>query len=438
MAETGFAEFDCLVLGDDPAGLWALGELEKRSHGKLRLGYVSFEPHLRPVALPTAIARRFDIPVTKTWSPEMVSPQAVLSWDPISAGSRFPELALLASHDGWLDSPSRLVRGLKGAIQQNPDLIGFGRGLALAFGRTGKVSPEWAALYAWLFTELCWWRPADALSKQIRVFHANPRENSIEKIAPMTKTKLGYAVQLQGYEPLFSQWVILNLPSTPLRTILQKEEVCENLGISFAQEPIPSKALFPLTLTLDPTVVPLNVRPVSVFFDSWEIPDPEAEILPFEISRTQDATRMTLWIHGARDFSLDSLLSQCRAAIGKMNRLFPFLSGSIRHIEPTLDLESCYSEDARRFAIETFEDSLVEIYDYCWLHSRLRLPRVERLGPLMNAHLPYPWGSLHTAREVVEPMLKHLMKPILKAEKHAQAKEEAARRKSTPRPGARL
>ncbi len=422
------SEFDCIVLGDDPSGLWLLNQLWQQSHGKLRLAHVSFDKDHTPIPLPTLVGSRFNIAPSISWSPEMLSPKGTKSWDAATVSKLFPLLGHLMAKPDLLDQSGKLMKALAECVRKEPDLIGFGEGLALTFGKAAKISPALSALYAWLYCEVSYWRPHDELPEGVFRFHWNAKDHFVEKLSP--RGKLGISLQCRDQDPIVSQWVVFNDSWTKLKQLLKQNDVCDSLGLSFSEDTPPSRALYPVTLSVDPGIIPVSVRPVSVYFDSWEIPDMETEICPVQLIKSEAETKLVVWVPGAKDFSLDHLLADCRNGLGRMNRLFPFLTTAIKHIEPSLDLESCYSQDARQAVIETFESRAVESYHFCWLHSKLRISGVERLGPFMNTHWPFPWGGLIAAKELLGPMAKELLKPILKAEKQAAA----AARKSAPPP----
>src|SRR4051812_34151963 len=100
------ADFDCVVLGNEPAGLWLLDALDKQQN--LKLGWArEQEPHsdflMRKLAVPTPVARAFGLSTEPAWNPELIFPGRSFEWNQEKLKSLCPELALI---DLW-NAPAR-------------------------------------------------------------------------------------------------------------------------------------------------------------------------------------------------------------------------------------------------------------------------------------------------------------------------------------------
>src|SRR5688572_12550005 len=87
--------FDCIIVGDEPAGLWFLNryhELLGNSVPAPRLGWLSFTTRPTTVPVPVTIAKSYGIKVKDEWAAEIITPKETLVWDKASIQKRFPEL----------------------------------------------------------------------------------------------------------------------------------------------------------------------------------------------------------------------------------------------------------------------------------------------------------------------------------------------------------
>lgn len=85
-------EFQCVVLGDEPAGLWILRRLRELAP-EARLGWVSYEQIPPPVCVPVSLARPFRLKeLGPSWSAEIVTPSRTLPWSAEALRAAFPEL----------------------------------------------------------------------------------------------------------------------------------------------------------------------------------------------------------------------------------------------------------------------------------------------------------------------------------------------------------
>ena len=144
--------FDCVIIGDEPAGLWLLQkylslhrQLEQDSHPKApklktpRLGWIRFSRVTSAVALPVAAARAFGIEVVKPWSAEIVTPDKTMTWQPSTISERFPELPREISQRLFksLGPPTaQQLSAIRFALRAQPELLSWAGGLWKYFGRS--------------------------------------------------------------------------------------------------------------------------------------------------------------------------------------------------------------------------------------------------------------------------------------------------------------
>lgn len=393
-------EFDCIVLGDEPAGLWLLTELAKlsRSTGKAaRLGLLSLGEEPRRVPFPARLASDFGIEVDRIWHAEVLTPTARFLWEEKTLEERFPFLSV---HD-LVSSPLRLAARDKLAqktILKHPDLFLFAKGIWKFLGRTSRLRPETILVSALMATDLCSWEPLLQLPEALEKFHVNPAENPIEEIRRVRSDLLLF--KCREKEAWLTRKLVINCP---LRQLTPFCSVSADLlrWLPVRANILSRSALFPLALAVENEVVPVPVQPLNFFFETTEVPDTEREVWPFEMFKEASTKTLTLWAQGPREIAPEFLAERFRQGVQQLQKLFPHLASGLKSLSLPLSAGDCLSEDRRSVYYDHLELSARESYAAISLEARTRLHPLRLLSPFVQCHLPYPLGPLQQAQKTL-------------------------------------
>jgi hypothetical protein len=415
-------EFDCVVFGDEPAGLWLLQSLARESVVPLKLGWIRGRSS-RPVALPTTVARAFGIPTGETWSPELVFPEDSLSWTAASLRARYPDVPLVDLWDAALPSSRAHLNTARAALFRYPELVGQAAGIWKWAGKSWALSPEMMLIGSLQYLETSFWEPMCHVPHEIDRWAVEADVPVIESIKPLRAGSI--AVQLKEADPFFTKVFIFNSPLCDLKVSLSQLPHKE-WPFDVPALPRVSQRLYRLRLQVENGVVPRGTPPICLFFDSDEIPDKDCEMSPVEFTRHENATQIDSWISAPQECSLELLMDRFRQGVRRLNRQMPFLPMSTIHIEAPLGLETCHDEERRQLALSSLEASAIEIYDTTMLHARTPRRGIFDLGPHICSHLLFPLGPLSEAREIRDAILRKQKAPKSKISPKSSIHETSA------------
>ncbi len=412
-----FDEFRCVVVGNEPAGLWLLSELERQFQAvgeDAKLGWVSLGGDPPPVSLPSALASSFGIAPSASWSTEILTPRMNIPWTAETLGALFPELPLGDFRDGGRDPIAALLQptalelaAVRAAIVRQPQLIGYAQGLWKAFGRTQQVLPEAAVHYARFLTQLQWWSPEKDLSSNIQRMDLSTA-NAMEKFK--IRKPEGVSVSFKDFGEITSQKWILNLDLRSLLTVCtQCPEFLRLLNLHW--EPATLQALYPLRILTEAGAIPAPMPPMAIAFDNDLIPDPGTEIWPMTLRAADENRELTVWASAPGLVSLEAVSDGFRQGLNRAERVFPFLSQSLLQLSMPLGMESCFEESERRAACDALQESSVEIYSQTSFYTDTRTRSVSLLLPYLGCHLPHPIGNLLAARNIVSTVVPKKKRP---------------------------
>ncbi len=413
-----FDEFGCVVLGNEPAGLWLLSELERQYAAvgeEARLGWVSLGGDPAPVCLPTELGKSFGVSPTATWSTEILTPRMNIPWTAKSVSDRFPELpaadmSLNANRDlaAALAQPTAPeLAAIRTAIAKHPQLIGHAQGLWKAFGRTQHVLPESAVHYARFLTQLQWWSPEKDLSPQIQRRNLSTA-NGMESFK--VRKPEGVSISFRDFGEITSRKWILNLDLRSLLTLCaQCPEFLQQLNLHW--EPATLQALYPLRLRVEADAIPAPMPPMAVAFDTDLIPDPATEIWPMTLRNSAELRELTVWASAPGLVSLEAISERFREGLRRAQEIFPFLSRKLIQISMPLGMDSCFGEDERRSVCDALQESSMEVYHQTSFYTDTRATSISLLLPYLGCHLPYPIGNLLAARKIAAAMVPKRKRP---------------------------
>lgn len=398
-------EFDFLIIGNEPAGLWLARRLREELASETpapRIGWVDFGP-APECFFPDKVASLFQLPPADPatlFSPAIVSPERTLSWREETLSEFFPELpsSLLGSYapKAPLAPTSAEMSSLRYALRGHPELLPLSAGLWKRLGRAPNLHPETILAATLLCTKLRVWHPTEDLPSSIDAFRLDPVTN------PLTGMKASrggeIALQFQGLPPLLSRKWILNLPFHLLRRLTQNTpELAALLHASPAMRC--HTGLFGLELEVAPGGIPANLSPLTTVLETESIPDLDEEVWPLQLRSKGDKTALTLWATAPQEVSLESTLDQFRKGLGRLNHLFPFLADSIDSLSVPLGMESCFDDETRAAAYDLLEARHWECYQAVSFQTQSRSTALDTFFPFLNCHLPYPVGPMVTAQQ---------------------------------------
>lgn len=429
-------EFQYVILGDEPAGLWLarrLWEEGKDVNPPPRIAVIHWTDLPRPTLFPAKLTSSFQIKAPeKRWSAEVVTPRQNFLWNDATLAKKFPELppTLLTG-----DSPPTDIRpnhaqwnAIRRTIKTHPEILGFSAGLWKAMGRSHKLHPETLVFGTLLCTEIFDWEPLAELPEAVQRFSLLAENNVLEEAKPLRGGNL--CLQFQGQPPISAGQVFLNVS---FRRLALLSGGCRDLwnlihtdGSLRAHE-----ASYPCRLRVENHGLPWTLQPLTIAFDTDEIPEIHSEIWSVQHRALSDERELTLWADSARELSLEAVLHSFRQGMQRLNRLFPFLSRSLIQVSTPLSMESCFEESQRRNAMTLLDSNAREWYDLTSFHTQTKHPALQTLFPFLRCQLPYPVGPLLEAQRLLEGIKNGFDKQKRaqdRAKRRAEAKAEKAAR----------
>ncbi len=400
-----FDDFHCIVIGNEPAGLWLLCALD-RAYRELqitpRLGWIPQGGATRPVHLPTAFASSLGIEPRAPWAVEFVTPNETITWNKRTVSERYADLQLpqfIQDPLVALTAPNKEEKlRTRRAILQSPELVGYAQGLWKLLGRAEELLPETLVHYARYFTSLQTWQAIEDLPASIERIEALGWQG--DEVGVRAVAGRGLSLRFPKYEEICSEKWVLNCDTRSLlRAFGKSPKLLDLLEVQPQTKTI--SARYSLTLTLQKCTLPCPVPPGTLLFETDSIPDPHTEILPLTLSESQGLQELALWVDGPAKISLEAISDRFKTSLGRVNRLFPFLAGSVLETSMPLGIESCFDSEYRRQIEDRLQLETVELFQNTILSPRTRSKALFHLMPQLGSQLPYPLGTLKTARELV-------------------------------------
>jgi hypothetical protein len=420
-------QYDLIVVGNEPAGLWLMRRwlmAAKSAHLLtprllwIRLG------KCEPVAIPTPIARAFGIEGSSPWSAQIVTPQRTLSWDPATIQELFPhlprDLKNRFSKGDWAPR-SQEKASLHYTLRAQPELLTWATGLWRAVGRAENVSAEtavWAALLAHSFV---WWNAEEALStKKIEKITIDPSKKPGE-----TPLQLSFP---RGGPPIVAEIFQLG---QQLRKVSAKKwlwnstwrqmqwlTTADEQATAATSFPVSRFVEFPFEVLADTEGVRSGTSPLTLYFDTEEIPEERSEIWPIFLYDEDSKKKLQVQVSCNYSLSLETVAEQSREALKRLRTLFPMLLRHERSVFPPLAVETCLCEESRMKTLQSLEWSSRETFRYSRIDTRTKVKNLFALSPSYRCFLPYPLGPLQGAKEMLREWIGR--KNRIWVEKNAQ------------------
>ncbi len=402
-------EFHCVVVGNEPAGLWLLKRLAGATDetGKpLHCAWVRLPTPSEPVAIPTVATAEFGIELKDAWHAELVTKRRNLEWRPEAIQAAFPGLSETlwekpVAGTGFSVRPGRLGAHRK-AIERHPDLLSFATGMWKALGRTPHLQPDvllWSTLLA---TELATWTPTDGLPGNLSIIEACERDNPLEEAKSGERGAL--SLKFRNMKPIVARHWVLNLPFQAFARLSSQSDALSK-WLTTNAEAAANRTLYRFRFKAAEAAVSLAAPPLVVAFDAEVIPDWDTELWPFRVERAGGIATVELTASAPTGVPLDAVLERFRGGMKSLGRLFPFLPTSVQSFSVPLSLDSCYDEAARFSVSRQLEQESIELYANTSLHTVTRHKSLTALFPSVHCGLPYPLGPLTAAKRVVADIL---------------------------------
>lgn len=413
-------EFHCVVVGNEPAGLWLLSRLAGATNeeGKpLNCAWIRLASDPQTIAVPTLAASEFGLALGAPWHAELVTRRRNLEWKPEAIQAAFPGLPdglweKPAPGSGFAVKPGTFNSHRK-ALQKHPELLGFASGLWKALGRTPYLQPEvllWSTLLA---TEMALWNPLEKLPENLTVIRATDLENPLEEAKSVDKGAL--SLKFREMKPIVARHWVLNLPFQAFgRLSAQSDGLTKWLTTN--EEVAANRSLYRFRVKTSASSIPTAVPALVVAFDAEVIPDWDTELWPFHVERSGDTATLELLASAPPGVPLDAVLERFRGGMKSLGRLFPFMPGSVQGFSAPLSLESCYDDEARTAVSASLELDSIELYAHTSLHTATRHKSLTALFPSVHCGLPYPLGPLTAAKRIASDILGKPKKTETKAE----------------------
>ena len=441
-------EFHYVILGDEPAGLWLARRIweeamkppmgvsnshqnpsapseprEARQVPAPKIAVIHWTDLARPTLFPAPLAKRFQLPSpSATWSAEILTPSRALTWNASHLNRLFPDLAPiweglqdLFTNEGTgtplgvaaLRPTPAQSQVLRHAIKRSPELATYASGIWKAVGRSRALAPEsilWGSLFA---TELCDWDPYLELPKEISRISLMAKNNVLQSAKKLPTGQV--LLEFEGQPAIATDQLFLNVSLRRLALLSGgTPDLWDVLPVDDSL--LTFEATYPLQLRVENSGLPCPLQPLTILFDTDEIPDLEREVWSLRYQALSDAKQLTLWAEAPREISLDAVLESFREGMAKLNRLFPYLSRSLQQISPALSMETCFEDSQRIETLTTLDSLAIESYRSSALRTDTRWSGVLSLSPFLHCHLPYPLGPLLEAQRELQQIQRRYEK----------------------------
>ena len=403
-------EFNCVVLGNEPAGLWLLSQISgsfSQSNLKPRFGWLQIGKAPSPLAVPRWAAEPFQLQEAPQWHAELISPRRNLLWETESLRNLFPELSTLLDskeiphHFGHPQAGE--LKTIRRVLQKHPELLGYASGIWKHFGRTQRLHPEMLIWSTLLCRDLMWWNPQASLPKEVETVELTASHNRVEGIERLKEG--GVCIKFQNQTPILARKWLFNLPYQHIRAMDNERRELSTL-LALDEDMRSSQSLYVFQVEAQRQMVPKPMRPLTVMYDTEVIPDWGTEIWPVRLTETPDHKVLEFRVSAPRPAAIETILEGFRQALGRIHRLCPFIAESAVNYSYPLSVETCASQEQRIEITESLEMESIELYDRTSFLTGTRQKGVSAVLPFLNCHLPYPLGSLTSARLVLKDFLK--------------------------------
>lgn len=409
-------DYDLVVVGDEPAGLWLLHHYTQsmQEHGGPgSLAWISLESEQRPRSIPARIGTAFDLQISESWNLEILSPQQNLIWHPDVLRKRFKDLpegtgdrvdksgkdkkkSALEELQTW---DKAWLADMRRALVKNPELFSLSQAVWKWMGRSLPTVSEAQFANTLRFHDFAYWDPSAMIPKDVSRISLSTGLHPVDEF----KTPRGgpTLVSFRGYGSVSAKRWVWNLPWKQLSALCRRSPGLFQLLNPALHDASGAEALYGLRIQADAPAVPVPMRPVSIYMEDWQIPDPQTEMWPVQLFSFGQTKELVLWAGAPAEVSLEATQVAFRAALKRLYRLLPFLPSMTKAMSVALDSECSFHEQTRAAWFERLYETRIELYRGSVGNVGARHSAFTLLIPAIDCHLPYPLGTLMAAKNLV-------------------------------------
>lgn len=404
-------EYDLVVIGDEPAGLWLLhhyAQAMQEHGGPGSMAWISLETEQRPRSIPSLLATAFELQASESWNLEILSPQQNLIWHPEALRKRFPELpdpkveppkdpkrTFLDELQHW---DKAWLSQMRRALARHPELYSLSQAVWKWMGRSLPSVSEAQFAHCYRFHDFSYWDPSQMVPKNVNRIALSPGLHPVEDFSA---SRSGLTqLQFRGFGQVGAKRWVWNLPWKQLHALCRYQPALYQLLNPAMAEASGPEALYGLRISADAAACPVPMRPVSIYMEDWLIPDPQTEMWPIQLFSFGQTKELCVWAGAPAEVSLEATQAAFVEATTRLYRLLPFLPAMTKSMSVGLDSDCSFNEQARSTWFERLYETRIELYRRTLATVGARHPAFHLLIPAIDCHLPYPLGTLLAAKRL--------------------------------------
>lgn len=378
--------FDYLVVGNEPQGLWFLTRLThayQKAKAPLKLGWLKSEQIIEKLPFPRALSNQFAIKTEGHWNIELISKEKHFIWSKESVQKKFPEL---------FKAPITAE-----VLYKYDDLYAYALGLWQVFGRSLSIHPTTLLKNALQCLELADWDPLNDLPDSVEQLSLGAGNT-----AKLDEFKKTFKITLLDGTSLTTENLILNSSIQSNISLIRNQPLREKALLN--KNTLHSKALYPIYLQAPSIAINEALKPLTLYFESLNLPNPDTEIFPIFKYPTEDQIKLKTLISSYKNFSSASLKTDVEKNLKVLHHLFPFLSEYLESCTPYY-AHDCLPEDKRTAVLQYFEENRIEKYRMSYSHFVTKHKRIYNIGSDRGSENIYPLGALGVTRNLILEIL---------------------------------
>jgi hypothetical protein len=407
-------EFDLVVVGDEPAGLWLLhhySQKMKEHGGPGSLAWISLEKDHRPRSIPSRIASAFELQVSESWNLELLSPQQNLIWHPEFLTKRYPGLP--DPEQARKDSAGKRtaiedltqwdrawVAQVRKTLQRYPELYSCAQAVWKWMGRSLPTVSESQFLHAYSFYDFAYWDPSQMVPNEVSRISLATGLHPVEefKAARSGSPQLTF----RGFGSVSAKRWVWNLPWKQLTALCRRSPQLFQLMNPAIQEACAPHCLYGLAIEAESQAVPVPMRPLSIYLEDWHIPDNQTEMWPIQLFSFGQTKELCVWAGAPAEVTLEATQAAFLQAAERLYRLLPHLPRMTKSLSVGLDPDCSFHEQTRAAWFEKLYEARIELYQGTVSTIGARHSAFHLLVPAIDCHLPYPLGTLLAAKRLAK------------------------------------
>jgi hypothetical protein len=373
-------------VGNEPQGLWFLTRLThayQKAKAPLKLGWLRTDQIIEKVPFPRSLASQYAIKTEGHWNIELISKEKHCLWSKEVVQKKFPEL-----FKGPITAE---------VLYKYEDLYAYALGLWKVFGRSLAIHPITLLKNALQCLDLADWDPLKDLPESVEQLTMSSIQTS--KLEEFKKT---FKITLADGTSLTTENLVLNMSVNSNLSLIKNPALREKALLT--KTTLHSKSLYPIYLQAPTIAINEALKPITLYFESLNLPNPDTEIFPIFKYPTEESVTLKALVSSYKNFSSQSLKSDVENNLKVLNHLFPFLSEYLESCTPYF-AHDCLPEDKRASVLHYFEENRIEKYRMSYSHFMTKHKRIYNIGSDRGAENIYPLGALGVTRNLILEIL---------------------------------